>query len=1199
MIKISDEQFFGYINTIISRQSRITYSPDNQDYDIDLLIQDFKKAYKIGDHNAISDTASIVGLPDDLLCYDLMFLENPYDSVLRQRFFTFFSQDKVLERKRQVERIYSSYLANHPEYHIDTLLQISYCNIKDPKRFKFSSNQISQLQNGLCLPIPPADDDEIKGSPYYYIPITPKLTTAIQVINGRLKDFITDFVKRVYEDDESLQKDIDENIIPRIEKEINDYCQDFDNADIADQDFVMRAITGFVNGTYTNDIAVFKNIIRVVLVNLWAVNDLRYLYFIPIPFLEGKRIGHMAISSTRVIERNEIQRYVSLSYILMNSLVQRNVSRLLTSKNKREAIKSAKSAIMARNMSHNLGSHVMAYLKQKMGSVTSITSRDNNVLDYLEWTPTSVELPFLVGLGRFIGYIQERQDYIATIATDYIPYGAPVNLKDAIYDELNPDLRYIRHKDDTKNRPLNILLSYIAKSEGLSRENMATDFSTHNDILFSYVSYNNGKIEHFGRNQNECDSKNPALTEMRKINFSLPGGLVGRQALFSIIENIIRNAAKHGDRRTLSTDRNLRFEFDVIDGSLLVNAENAYSGSNVSSLSFGQQNLPSRLGKQLFELYHDASDITELFLLTITDNLDYSDDSTLIGRLTDAINEDYVDSDYRMKDTNKGIKELRISSAWMRGESDEELFRFANKDNSDRQLAPIVSVELSNENHLRYVFAIPKDRTVGFLNGIDNEPVFNALEKADPQKWHRFNSISEIKNLKGSYQFILVPPSSYNSLRPYVSNRLIKWKDNPTLSLEENTSVSNLEKKVLSLIYQLKTDINPDNSPAIYIWDKKTVDENEYRGEKPFDKIILSGASDVNNNIAQFAYRTHHSSSNDYRVYWEKKRLGLGYGDIESIDAITGDNSSDRLVRRESLDEQWYYSHLYALQQRVAIIDERIFRNIHKVDDASFTTTNLGMDSLREGLLEGTISLDEAIDKLIEIGVDYDDIEGRSINQMVDYLKCNSHSFAAKHIESDNQLTAFNMGRLVDVLTFVDNGKDGFALVGCTSCTSSPKDSRLFSYVFDCIATLRRDDNNPGKVRLDFSDDSFANRYSYISIHQGLLDKIYSHFGIKSYTNDDDSPKMETDNAKCAVTKVLFEKLMKRGSPAIRKRVQKENRTWNYEYLPNLIIHSGRSKPSDADMPQHQPFVQFSAIEHATKDCKYSLIQVLDYAKYE
>lgn len=110
-----------------------------------------------------------------------------------------------------------------------------------------------------------------------------------------------------------------------------------------------------------------------------------------------------------------------------------------------EATKSAKAAIMARNMSHNLGSHVMFYIKQKLQSVSKIV--DSSVLeniilpgDLLDIETlknrisenTNVELPFLVGLGNFINYLQERQDYIATIATDYIPANSTISFKDFI-----------------------------------------------------------------------------------------------------------------------------------------------------------------------------------------------------------------------------------------------------------------------------------------------------------------------------------------------------------------------------------------------------------------------------------------------------------------------------------------------------------------------------------------------------------------------------------------------------------------------------------------------------------------------------------------------------------------------------------------------------------------------------------------------
>lgn len=101
--------------------------------------------------------------------------------------------------------------------------------------------------------------------------------------------------------------------------------------------------------------------------------------------------------------------------------------------------------------------------------------------------------------------------------------------------------------------------------------------------------------------------------------------------------------------------------------------------------------------------------------------------------------------------------------------------------------------------------------------------------------------------------------------------------------------------------------------------------------------------------------------------------------------------------------------------------------------------------------------------------------------------------------------------------------------------------------------------------------------FDYISIHQGILDKIYGAFGIK-----------ENDAAKLEVTKAIHSCFSKHDTPDDAK-----------DFLPRFIIHSGRSKPNEKDMPQHQPFVQFAAIDHAVKDCKYTLVELLATAHYE
>ena len=67
----------------------------------------------------------------------------------------------------------------------------------------------------------------------------------------------------------------------------------------------------------------------------------------------------------------------------------------------------------------------------------------------------------------------------------------------------------------------------------------------------------------------------------------------------------------------------------------------------------------------------------------------------------------------------------------------------------------------------------------------------------------------------------------------------------------------------------------------------------------------------------------------------------------------------------------------------------------------------------------------------------------------------------------------------------------------------------------------------------------------------------------------------------------------------IWKKQEDNTYQWEGGFVPGLIVHSGRSKPSQIDMPQLLPFIQYASIEHAVLDCKYSLIDLLESARYE
>lgn len=934
-----------------------------------------------------------------------------------------------------------------------------------------------------------------------------------------------------------------------------------------------------------------------------------------------------------------------------------------------ESIKSAKAAIMSRNMSHNLGSHVMAYLKQKMGSVASIMSADNNVLKYLDLsngTRGDVELPFLVGLGRFIGYIQERQDYIATIATDYIPYGAPVNMKDAIYDELNPDLRYMRHKSDEKNRPMNILLSYIAKSEGLSRENMdqrdkkpddnnpgsfinnIDKFKTNHDILFGFISYSQSSEgihkEIFGLTQSKCNSDNNALDKMRGINFSLPGGLIGRQALFSVIENIIRNAAKHGDLQSLP-DGNLCFTFDVLDCNKLDENDADH-----------ELELETRICDPIWrKLYQAAPDKKMMYLLTITDNIDYSKNPDVAKKLiSGGLVEPYIDiSTGRMTETNKGIKEIRISSAWLRREPNEDLYERYPINNIETEPVidstktlvnkrmPLVAVELTRDNHLRYIIALRKNRIVAVIaDELKDSDIFREIESNSPIDWCVFDSVDQFKREnQDNFRYIIVANKNvFNDLRPFVSNRILIWNElsqerdifNDITSLEDrikrgedssdlqlNKTLKErrdeLTKSVLSHIYRTFTGLS-ENGPTFFICDDapSITEHIQFRKIKQVGEATIIEVEEINDkgqsikvnknvsDVAEYVYRTHHATKKDYESYWikknglDKENPGKTYENIIAIDGITGDNSSDRLVRREPLNEEWYFSHLYAMQQKVAIIDERIFKIVHNVDETQFVSASIpGLAQILDKLERKTIDKDIALQRITKLAKGKIDtsfipeLVNDDITTICSKLNKYNTSKFDRITKHGNHLSQYYSERGVDIFSVIRDENGNFAIIGCVKCRCNGIHD-LFECTFDKIATLSWNNNS---IEIDYNEQyikQFHNKFNYISIHQGILDKIYEGFNIKEYNGG------QNDVYKEKVTSAIHNLFMK--DPDVIPIIIDNNKK---EFLPRFIIHSGRSKPTKIDMPQHLPFVQYAALEHSVKDCKFSLIEVLDFAQIE
>lgn len=1002
----------------------------------------------------------------------------------------------------------------------------------------------------------------------------------------------------------------------------------------------------------------------------------KHIYYIPTILTKdvnnyAKRVNGNSVFVVCSFEQLSSEKIITIRNIINSSIAFSAFNDINTlQKNAKDAAtKSTKAAIMSRNMSHNLGSHVMAYLKQHLNSVQDVVS--NNVLSQLFLNNESIEsiiqdptvwvnrlkevlgiyeqsnntnqlkeiaLPFLVGLGRFISYLQERQDFIATIATDYVPYYSGVNFKDFIYDELNPDLRFERHQDRAGMKPDNILLGNIARSEGLGRTTSPTHdkSGTLHDIILYFRDFDGHLI-----NSNDPDAKikHEALEAMRKFFFSLPGGIVGRQALFSIMENVIRNAAKHGDWRS-THQKCLEIKFDIFckaEFDMLTENSETIDETNRKRLnSF----------KPIYETYYKhAQGINDLYIITLTDNLLISDKA--LKKLRQAIIEPYVQDTGEMINANKGIKEMRISASWLRSMDDDiENHPYANiskeefpwnpqnpwKGNVPILLANIVNRdETEKQGTLQYTFCVVRQKKIAIVTDRKPDIVNKYEQQLLTNSWdiYTFKEFKRPKTNK-SYEFILMDTYVPSTIKSEEVETYIKTKFNELYCISPNRlyradilGQGNIVDRLVDNNYDFKdfdhivkllyrTLANAGKEDIISISDDKTK-EKYITKQTPFNQEYVE-IGDGDCKVNKYIYKKHFEAKTEFNGFMNNKPLNCLY-----VEGITGNNSTDRLIRNENIDELWVYRHLHAIKSKVAIFDERLFSKIFKIDESdirAFKTTTINLPLIEDCPPGADIEdytcnciqqIKEKIFKFLKNSPNENDIFSRitDLQELRNYINNHQEWFSQKQIKkeplkADYMSIAYNM-KGIDVFNIIKTGNKEFDIYGY--CGYSNKSD--LAGICDKIGSIKMENNNflienkmenfmsKKETNNPTNKDNTGSIYDYFTIHQGLLDKIYEAFEIK-------------DNAqrKHDFTKAFYEKFSNTPKQEIipytdQLQIGGKNESIDGFFLPRMYIHSGRSKPALSDMPQKQPFIQYAAIEHAVLDCKYSLIELLDFARYE
>ena len=861
-----------------------------------------------------------------------------------------------------------------------------------------------------------------------------------------------------------------------------------------------------------------------------------------------------------------------------------------------------------------------------LGDFISYLEKEKKNLD-------EVALPFLVGLGKFISYLQERQDFIATIATNYVPYYSSVSFKDGVYDELNPDLRYERHKDRQGLKPDNILLGNIARSEGLARSTMPTmnKQTQMSDIVLKYKDFTGNPIKDDKGVPlvENYEQQAKALAEMRDFMISLPGGVVGRQAIFSIVENVIRNAAKHGKWGN-SSGQNLELTFCRY--YLEDFKQNRIEKDFVPQDDKDDISFPA-----FFEKYYAyASDINDLCVITLTDNMPFELRGTSLEKcerlkaINRALIEPYIDnSTVEMLQTNKGIKEMRISAAWMRGmeddvkinplyitsdydhenlkdEEDHWIKVFPSNEEEKKEFeykywdaekhwvgkAPVLMARAcanteDEDYHLQYIFCVPRPKEVAIILSQDKyekwitEKDELALKSKYAQNaWGIFSVDSFIAEKNKSYEFILiasgVSQSDITKIQQLSPKRVYTQdKIKEIIELNESTITKDFSdfESVYVALYRLLCDFDVHND-LIVVGDEKA-EKNTDASMVPKNVSIKDGASFE---YGKYLYKTHNETEQNFNAFLKAVDKAKAVDKplssvIRFVEGITGNNSTDRLIRNDKIDELWMYKHLHAMKKSVGIFDERIFSKIYKKDEADIRMVQIPFEDLKQNILcsLSDFKLKRRVQKV--------NTEEELQNELQNSLGYNPREILGDYISIAYEMkgvSVFNILKTNDSMEIYGfggykwdaDGKKCYSIIEKIGEITSTKDGQFM------ISNLRN------------------LKFDYLSIHQGLLDKIYEKFDVRSNAAEKHEFTKAFYCAFCSDGNYLTynDKMI----PSPTNKMGKE-----VYFLPNLCIHSGRSKPSFADMPQHQPFIQYAAIEHAVLDCKYSLVELLDFARYE
>jgi len=482
---------------------------------------------------------------------------------------------------------------------------------------------------------------------------------------------------------------------------------------------------------------------------------------------------------------------------------------------KQQATRAAISQVMARNMSHNIGSHVM----NRLTDGKRLEDLDvNNFESYKSSKVAGDESKIIHQVSFFNNYVKCRMDYLSDIT-----FGRPVmHVNKKVCGELFKELDRVR-----------LLWEFIS---GLSKFKY--------EIQFMF----NGKL---------------LCAEADDISIALPNDLLGCQAFYNIIENVIRNTAKHSNNKTQKTV----FTVDIREIDQSLEGSQADRGVSEQPKIFYAVEIYDDCvinGYDIFlnEERHVKNGYVSDYLQSNGDRPFDEDEKVsnidwLVYSQNKKINQSVLQQrNYQLRTSSLGLMEMEASAAYLRKLDittieDEEYsveYNCALSNSSSKKFNILKAI--NKDGKLGYRFFVSRPTEVLFVGDYGEEVDVDSLLKIGI--WLRSGSAFELDLSQGfvyNHSFVLYENSEaitsllkkhQTSLPP--ASRLIDITDRKKDVEGLLTSGANFDV-IEAYIWRLLFDsIRPDGIEDVCVWQSYQPNKAEHNKPKSYNIALTPHA---------------------------------------------------------------------------------------------------------------------------------------------------------------------------------------------------------------------------------------------------------------------------------------------------------------------------------------------------------------------